>query len=202
MNRGHVDEEAARKRYVAGDAGTFFAQRLLGDLDDDILTGLEHFGDELRTARRAGALVAAAVVTRTPAGATIEATVWAASGTSTTAAITTATTVTAAIAASAVASTTAIRALETGARIAAADACGIARSEFFARGAGTARRSGFTWEQNRILCSGRLRSLFSGRGEGFLLGVFVAVLVIVMLAFAQGRSVQSIVMGGVGFGVG
>src|SRR5712691_862143 len=49
MDRGHVDEETAGKSNVAGDARTLLAERLLGDLDDDILTGLEHFGNELRT---------------------------------------------------------------------------------------------------------------------------------------------------------
>ena len=45
MNRRHVDEETAREGYVTGDAGTLFAQRLFGDLDDYVLTGLEHFGN-------------------------------------------------------------------------------------------------------------------------------------------------------------
>src|SRR4029077_8695854 len=43
MNRGHVDQEAAGKRDVAGDARALFAERLLGDLDDDVLTGFQHF---------------------------------------------------------------------------------------------------------------------------------------------------------------
>ena len=50
MNRGHVDQEAAGQSDVAGNACAFFAERLLGNLDDDFLAGLEHFRDELRTA--------------------------------------------------------------------------------------------------------------------------------------------------------
>ena len=52
VDRGHVDQEAAGQGDVAGDARALFAQRLLGDLDDDFLAGLQHFGDELRPARR------------------------------------------------------------------------------------------------------------------------------------------------------
>jgi hypothetical protein len=35
---------------VTGDARALFAERLLGNLDDYILTSLEHFGNELRAA--------------------------------------------------------------------------------------------------------------------------------------------------------
>src|SRR5260370_9883749 len=52
MNRGHVNKETARQSDVAGDAGTLFAEGFLGDLDDDILSSLQHFGDELRTTGR------------------------------------------------------------------------------------------------------------------------------------------------------
>src|SRR5229473_7125083 len=52
MNRGHVNKETARQSDVAGDAGTLFAEGFLGDLDDDVLAGLQHFGDELRATRR------------------------------------------------------------------------------------------------------------------------------------------------------
>src|SRR5260370_24371982 len=52
MNRWHVNKEAARQSHVAGDARALFAKRFLGDLDDDILSSLQHFGDELRAARR------------------------------------------------------------------------------------------------------------------------------------------------------
>ena len=39
INRRHVYEKTAGKRDVAGDARALFAERLLGDLDDDVLTG-------------------------------------------------------------------------------------------------------------------------------------------------------------------
>src|SRR5260370_13966673 len=54
MNRRHVDEEAARQGDVAGDARALFAERLLGDLDDDLLASLQHFGNELGPARWTG----------------------------------------------------------------------------------------------------------------------------------------------------
>ena len=54
MDRGHVDQEAARQSDVAGDARALLAERFLGDLDDDVLAGLQHFGNELRAARGAG----------------------------------------------------------------------------------------------------------------------------------------------------
>src|SRR5689334_3096994 len=52
MNRGHVDQEASRQGNVTGNARTLLAERLFGNLDDNFLAGLQHFGDELRTARR------------------------------------------------------------------------------------------------------------------------------------------------------
>src|SRR5260370_11989771 len=52
MNRGHVHQEAARQGHLARDSRAFLSERLLGDLDDDVLTGSQHFGNELRTARR------------------------------------------------------------------------------------------------------------------------------------------------------
>ena len=55
IDRGHVDQEAAGQRDVAGDARALFAQRLLGDLHDDFLAGLQHFGDQLRAALRLAA---------------------------------------------------------------------------------------------------------------------------------------------------
>ena len=51
MNRGHVDQEAAGQRDMTGDPRALLAQRFLGDLDDDFLTGLEHFRNELRPPR-------------------------------------------------------------------------------------------------------------------------------------------------------
>ena len=47
IDRGHVDEEAAGKRDVAGDARALLAERLLGDLDDDFLALLQHVRDKL-----------------------------------------------------------------------------------------------------------------------------------------------------------
>src|SRR6267378_3733865 len=70
VDRGHVDQEATRQCHVAGDASAFFAERLLGDLDDDVLPGLQHFGNELRTARRSG--VAAMMTMLAAAGAPFE----------------------------------------------------------------------------------------------------------------------------------
>src|SRR6266404_5204179 len=52
MNRGHVDKEAARQGHVACNPRALLAERLLSDLDDDILSSLQHFGDELGAARR------------------------------------------------------------------------------------------------------------------------------------------------------
>ena len=54
IDGGHVDQEAAGQRDVAGDARALFAERFLGDLNDDFLPGLQHFGNQLRTARRTG----------------------------------------------------------------------------------------------------------------------------------------------------
>src|SRR5208282_1783317 len=64
MDRGHIYQEAAGERDVTCDARAFLAERLLGDLDDDVLTGFQHFGNELRTARRAGMAVTT-IVART-----------------------------------------------------------------------------------------------------------------------------------------
>ena len=51
IERGHVDEEASRQRDVTGDARALFAERLFGDLDDDLLALLEEIGNQLRAAR-------------------------------------------------------------------------------------------------------------------------------------------------------
>src|SRR2546430_17329409 len=59
MNRGHVDQEAAGQRDMTGDPRALLAQRFLGDLDDDFLTGLEHFRNELRPPRSGMAAVMA-----------------------------------------------------------------------------------------------------------------------------------------------
>ena len=49
IHRRHVDQIAAGQRDVAGDARAFFAQRFLGDLNDDFLARLQHFGNQLGT---------------------------------------------------------------------------------------------------------------------------------------------------------
>src|ERR1700689_4355865 len=113
MNRRHVHEEAARESHVTGDASALFAERFFRDLDDDVLTGLQHFGNELRTAWRAGtSALIAAVVSRAAraAGASFEPSTRA-SAARTSGASTTITT-TAAIVASTIASTAPEGALE------------------------------------------------------------------------------------------
>src|SRR2546423_14675078 len=130
MNRGHVYEEAAWQSDVAGDARTLLAERLFGDLDDHVLAGLQHFGNELGTARRAGmASLVAPVVPRATWPAAFEsrpARAPAAIGTSATAIR--------ASAATTVASAAAGRPLEAGAWV-AANAGGITR-EILARSCG------------------------------------------------------------------
>src|ERR1700677_4239813 len=62
VERGHVNQEAAGKSDVARDARAFFAQRLLGDLDDDFLALLQHVGNQLRAARLLRAMMTLAVL--------------------------------------------------------------------------------------------------------------------------------------------
>src|SRR5579859_322409 len=148
----HVDEETAGKRYVAGDARAFFAERFFGDLDDNILTRLKHFTDELRTAWRARVPAMMTIVTRT-AGTTAFETVPA----GTAAAVMTATRTAVAAVAS-----TALRTLEAGARI-AADTGGVA--ELFTRRTGWARSARFTGEKDSIVRNGGSGlSVFAGSG--------------------------------------
>src|SRR5690348_11695165 len=139
MNRGHIDKEAARQSDVAGDARALLAERFLGDLDNHVLPGLQHFGNELGTARRAGmAALIATVVPRTPWPAAFEsrsARAPAAIGTPATA-VWTATAAT-------VASTAAEWPLEAGTRI-AADAGRVTRKILTgSRRTANARRSSF-----------------------------------------------------------
>src|SRR5260370_6992948 len=73
MNRRHVNEETTRQSDVAGNARALFAERLLGDLDDDVLAGLQHFGNELRAARRTGtASLITTIMPGTAAGTAFE----------------------------------------------------------------------------------------------------------------------------------
>src|SRR5882762_476073 len=72
MNRRHADQEASRKRDVTGDACAFLAERLLGDLYGDVLSGLQHFGNKLRTARWTGMTALIAAVMPWAAGTAFE----------------------------------------------------------------------------------------------------------------------------------
>src|SRR6266852_6196877 len=65
----HIHKEAPGQRDVAGDTRAFLAERLLGDLDDNVLAGLQHLRNKLRTARRSGVT---AVMALRPAGAAFE----------------------------------------------------------------------------------------------------------------------------------
>src|SRR6266849_557194 len=200
MNRGHVHQEAAWQRDVAGDARALLAERLLGDLDDHILAGPQHFGNELRTARRAGmaSLITAvmpratgptAFETRSAAGAS------AAIGTATAAIRAPATAIKATVA-----STAAERPLESRTRV-AADARGVAREIFTrSRWAANARSTSFAREENYVVFDGRraFRNGFAGgrrdyflfgmlRLDAFVLGMFLpAVLVRAMRGVAFG----------------
>ena len=53
IDRRHINKKAAGQGHMARDARALFPQRLLGDLDDHVLTRLQHFGNEVRTPRRA-----------------------------------------------------------------------------------------------------------------------------------------------------
>src|ERR1700730_3913568 len=166
----HVHEKASRQSDVTSDARTLFAERLFGDLDDYILTSLEHFGNELRASRRAMmASLVPAIMTRTawPAGTALEAL----AGASASAAFRTSATIVGAtstavwtataIIAAAIKSTAAEGALETLARV-AADARGIT-GEFFARRrcAGCAARGACFPRQQDDVVFGDMR----GRGS-------------------------------------
>jgi len=161
----HVHEETSGQSDVTGDARTLLPEGLLGNLDDYILTGLEHFGNELRAARRANVMAMAslvpAIMTRTAwsAGTALEALARASAsaaafGTATTTVGASATAIgtATAIIAAAITSAAAEGALETLARI-AANARGVAR-EFFARRWGaacTARSASFSRQQDDVV---------------------------------------------------
>src|SRR5229473_3371145 len=187
IDRRHVHQEAAGQRDVAGDARTFLAERLLGDLDDDVLAGLQHLGNELRAARRSGV---AAVLTvraartafesRTAAG-TAAATIWSA------AAIVSAAVV-------AIASAAAIRPLEACAGI-AADARGVAGEILAGLGSAGARGACFAGKKDAVVFGndGRGRGFGSGGLDGFVPGFFVDIVI------ADGSGVQRAFVGCVGF---
>ena len=217
MNRRHVDEKTARQRDVARDARALFAEGFLGDLDDDILAGLQHFGNELGTARRAGAATLIPTVMPGATGPAFE--TWATPGASTAigAPATAVRAATAAIRASAtaisttVASTAAERPLEARTRI-AADARGVSREVLTrSRWAADAGSTSFAGKQNQVFLDncGAFRNRFAGgcrdhflfevlrlnmlRLDIALLGGFkVAMLGLVMLLLAMGGVVLGV----------
>src|SRR6266436_1633262 len=176
MNRGHIDQEAARQRDMAGDARALFAEGFLGNLDDNVLAGLEHFGDELRTARRARAATLVAAVMPGATGTAFE--TWSTAGASTAvgASATAVRTATAAIRASAtavattIASTAAERPLEARTRI-AADARRVPREILaWRRWAANAGSTSLARKQNQVFFDncGAFRDGFAwGCGDHF-----------------------------------
>src|SRR5882724_8699241 len=156
MDGGHIDQEAARQRDVAGDARALFAERLLGDLDDDILAGLQHFGNKLRTARGTGTTTLIATVMPRATRAAFETRSAAGASTAIRTAATRVWTATAGIRAPAtavaatVASATAERPLEARTRI-ATDSRGVTREIFVrSRRATNARSTSFTGQENSV----------------------------------------------------
>src|SRR6202166_4963022 len=154
----HVHEETSGQSDVTGDARTLLPEGLLGNLDDYILTGLEHFGNELRAARRASVMAMASLVpairarTAWSAGTALEALARASASAAAFGASATAIGTATAIIAAAITSAAAEGALETLARI-AANARGVAR-EFFARRWGaacTARSASFSRQQDDVV---------------------------------------------------
>src|SRR6266403_3586636 len=155
---------------MAGDACAFLAERLLGDLNDHVLPGLQHFGNQLWPARWSGMTALIPTVMPWAAGTAFESRpAWASStiGTSATTvgASTAAIRAPAAVVAATIPAAAAERPLEARARV-AADTGGTAR-ELFARGAGTtdARRTGFAWKKNHVFFDDRsLRNNSAGHG--------------------------------------
>ena len=150
---------------MTGDTRALLAQRFLGDLDDHVLTGLEHFGNELWTAHGSVSALMSAMraMAMARAAATFEAstaaiwtTIWATVAATIGAAITTAISSARPVKAStpaAVAATipsAALRPLESRARI-TADARGITTNEFFAWSVGVAWSARFAGKKNRHL---------------------------------------------------
>ena len=156
---------------MAGDACAFLAERLFGDLNDHVLAGLQHFGNQLWTARWTGMAALIATVMPGPAWTAFESRpAWASATIGTSAASvgasTTAIRASAAIVAAPIPATAAERPLKARARV-AADACGTA-GELFARGTGTARarRAGFTREKNYVFFDDRsFHRSFAGSGR-------------------------------------
>src|SRR5216684_3639352 len=185
IDRRHVHQEAAGQRDVAGDARAFLAERLLGDLDDDVLAGLQHLGNELRAARRSGVATLMTVRTagtafesRTAAG-TAAATIWPA---------------TAAVVA--IASAAAIRPLEACAGI-AANARGVAREIRAGFGSAGARGACFAGKKDTVVFGDD--GLGRGFGSGGLDGFVFVVSFLVNFVIADGSGVQRAFVGGVCF---
>src|SRR5579883_2548273 len=178
VDRRHINQEAARKSDVAGNPSALFPEGLLGDLDHDVLSGLEHFRNELRAARRpcVAAMMPAVMMAVPAARSTIEAASAAAIGTPATVIAVAA----AVVSASATVASTEW-ALEARARI-PADTRGA--GELFAN-AGCAGRAGFAGQQDGVVIERRLGGI-AGRFEvlgfvgcllaksGDLLGLFVS----------------------------
>src|SRR6266404_2530675 len=200
MNRGHIDQEAARQRDMAGDARALFAEGFLGNLDDNVLAGLEHFGDELRTARRARAATLVAAVMPGATGTAFE--TWSTAGAST------------AVGASATAvrtATAAIRASATAISTTVASTAAERPLEARTRSAADAGSTSFAGKQNQVFLDncGAFRDRFAGgcrdhflfemlrlnmlRLDIALLGGFkVAMLGLVMLLLAMGGVVLGV----------
>src|SRR5713226_5565196 len=186
MNRGHVDQEAAGQRDVAGDARALFAERLLGNLDDDVLAGLQHLGNELGTTRRNGTASLVAPIRSWAAGPTAFETRPAAGASAAVGTATAAIRAPATAIAATVASIAAERPLEARTRV-AADARGVAREIFTrSRWATNARGTSFAREENYVVFDGRraFRNGFAGgrrdhflfdrlRLDAFVLSVFM-----------------------------
>src|ERR1700694_824036 len=155
---------------MAGDARAFLTERFLGDLNDDVLPGLQHFRNQLRTARWTGRAALIATVMPGAAGTAFESrTPWATAtiGTSATAvgAPSAAIRASAAIVAAPIPATASEGPLEARARV-AANARGTTR-KLFARSTGTAdaRRAGFTREKDHVFFDDRsFQGSFAGSG--------------------------------------
>ena len=66
IHRRHVDQETARQRDVAGDARALLADRLLGDLYQDLLAFFQQVGDQRTCSRLVAAEAASAPPPRRP----------------------------------------------------------------------------------------------------------------------------------------
>jgi hypothetical protein len=196
---------------VAGDACALFAERLLGDLHYNFLTGLEHFRDQLWTALRSAVTAIAALATAMMSMSVVGTRAPVESAAS--AAPVRATTAIASVAATtAIPASTAERPLEAR-TIISTDARGIARKVF----AHAARvwSTRFARKQDRVLlrrgsCGDLLRFSFVAMVVMLrvLFGIFLVVLIVffvsVIVVFeinmiAESRDVQRVFMGRVGF---